>query len=408
MAAALFAVNQGLSVVQVGMTAEIVFASGCLDLLGIYPLGKKVYRQNPWSAIAALAPEAPRHPYARLQREELEGAFAEVLSFLQGMKLPYQREPERNLEVITPIGTVRPTYCVPETMWEGVRALREKAPCLLVDFKGLADFSAPQIVAVLKDHWPGLHSARISVPGTVCARTVSTGEPLALTLEMPDIRERLAEEVIRHLKGAEAVGFPAVLGLSRSRDVVSELGDRIGVPVFEIPTPPISVPGLRLSEAFTEGLTRRGLRNLPQMRVTEIRTGVDGEFRATVGDKAAVRTVKARGVVLASGRFWGGGLYAGRQGIRETIFDLPVYQPGSRREWHLKDFLDPRGHPANRAGLETDNMFRPLGISGRPAFDTLFAVGSVLGHQDWIRTKCGAGLAFGTAHRAVKAFTNLG
>ncbi len=56
------------------------------------------------------------------------------------------------------------------------------------------------------------------------------------------------------------------------------------------------------------------------------------------------------------------------------------------------------------AGLEIDNMFRPLDIAGKPAFKTLFAAGSILAHQDWIRMKCGSGLAIASAYAAVNAF----
>ena len=38
------------------------------------------------------------------------------------------------------------------------------------------------------------------------------------------------------------------------------------------------------------------------------------------------------------------------------------------------------------------------------AFENVFAAGSVLAHQDWIRTKSGAGLAIATAYGAVNAF----
>jgi glycerol-3-phosphate dehydrogenase subunit B len=67
---------------------------------------------------------------------------------------------------------------------------------------------------------------------------------------------------------------------------------------------------------------------------------------------------------------------------------------------------DPRGHPINRAGLETDAFFRPLDRSGDPAYRNLFAVGSILAHQDWMRMKCGSGLAVSTAFKAVNAFVN--
>jgi glycerol-3-phosphate dehydrogenase subunit B len=57
--------------------------------------------------------------------------------------------------------------------------------------------------------------------------------------------------------------------------------------------------------------------------------------------------------------------------------------------------------------VEIDDHFRPMNHHGRPAFNTLFAAGSILAHQDWKRMKCGTGLAVATAFGAVKAFINI-
>ena len=108
--------------------------------------------------------------------------------------------------------------------------------------------------------------------------------------------------------------------------------------------------------------------------------------------------------LVATGRFLGKGLYADRKIIREPLLNLPVYQPGIRPEWHRFDFMDARGHLINRAGLEIDDRFRPVDSSGKPVFENLFAAGSILAHQDWMRMKCGSGLAMATAFAAVHAF----
>jgi glycerol-3-phosphate dehydrogenase subunit B len=52
-------------------------------------------------------------------------------------------------------------------------------------------------------------------------------------------------------------------------------------------------------------------------------------------------------------------------------------------------------------------MFRPLDDSGRPAFETLFAAGSILAHNDWKRLKCGAGVAIASAYAAVNSMLKL-
>jgi glycerol-3-phosphate dehydrogenase subunit B len=181
----------------------------------------------------------------------------------------------------------------------------------------------------------------------------------------------------------------------------------LGVPVFEIPTIPPSVPGLRLKEAFERGLRTKGVEYFSQNKIIEVRHQADAYFELDIGRTTVQHTVQAGGIILASGRFIGGGLHADRKQIKETIFDLPVYQPGKRTEWHRRDFLDPSGHPVNRAGLEIDDSFRPLNSSRQPAFRTLFAAGSLLAHNDWKRIKCGAGVAIASAFGAVESFMRL-
>jgi glycerol-3-phosphate dehydrogenase subunit B len=407
LAASLFAVNQGLSCVEVGQVGEINFASGFLDLLGVHPAGQKSAWTDPWKGIDILVREIPNHPYARIPKSDIRTAFEEVLSFLAEGGLPYVRRVDQNSAVLTSMGTRKLTYCVPRTMWNGVEAMEKKMACLLVDFRGLKGFSARQIAAALQDDWPNLRTARVSFPDTEHLNEVYT-EHMAGTLILPQNREKLAQTLKPHIKDSQIVGVPATLGLYRTEEVVSDLENRIGVPLFEIPTLPPSISGLRLKEVFERGLRARGVRYFSQNRALAVRHPVDHHFEILIGRTAVEQVVRSRGIVLASGRFIGGGLHAGRQRIRETLFDLPVFQPGDRTEWHRRDFLDSRGHPVNQAGVEIDDAFRPLNSSRQPAFETLFAAGSILAHNDWKRLKCGAGVAIASAFGAVKSFLRIG
>ncbi len=406
LAAAMFAVDRGLSVVQVGQTGEINFSSGLFDLLGVHPVGERNVLTDPWAGIDALVRDIPDHPYARLPKEDIQIAFRELLSFLKETGLTYHRRMNHNSAVITSLGTTKLTYCVPHTMWNGVAALKKKPSCLIIDIRGLKGFSARQIAAALQNDWPDLSTGRISFPGMDHLSEVYM-EHMANSLILKENREELARAVRPHIKNAQIVGLPAILGLYRTHEVVSDLEKLIGVPVFEIPTIPPSVPGLRLKEAFERGLRAKGVQYFSQNRVLSVRAEGDEHFELDIGRTTIEHTVQSRGIILASGRFIGGGLCADRQRIKETIFDLPVHQPGDRAGWHRRDMLDPRGHPVNRAGLEIDDSFRPLNSSRRPAFRTLFAAGSILAHNDWKRMKCGAGLAIASAFGAVKSFMHL-
>ena len=404
MASAFFAARRGISTISIGITGGTIFASGFLDLMGVHPIGEKKSWHDPWAAINALIKDIPHHPYARVKNKGIRAAFKEVLSFLKEANLPYYKCKERNLEMITPLGTVKRTYCVPLTMVNGVRILKEKHPCLIVGFRGLYDFSAHQIVATFKEKWPGLRATIISFPNADRVTELFPGEIMAQALEVKNNRIKLIQALGPHVKDAQAFGMPAILGMHRSQEIAQELEEGIGVPVFEIPTMPVSVPGLRLNDAFARHLSLKGIRHYSQSRVRKVIHKPNGSFVLSIGNKTMEYTVRAKGIILASGRFGGGGLYGDRQRIRESLFDLPVYQPRDRNEWHREDFLDSRGHPANQAGIEVDDSFRPLNSSGHPAYERLFAVGSILAHQDWMRMKCGSGLAIATAYAAVNAF----
>jgi glycerol-3-phosphate dehydrogenase subunit B len=406
MAATVFAANRGLSCAQVGLTGEINFSSGFLDLLGVHPIGEKNVLSDPWAGIDALVRDIPNHPYAFLSKENIQAAFQELISFLNETGFNYHRKMNLNSTVLTSLGITKPTYCVPGTMWNGVTAFEKKPPCLFIDIRGLKGFSARQIAAALQDKWPALQTARVSFPGMDHLNEVYA-EHMANALELPENREKFAAAVQMYIKDAQIIGLPAMLGIYRTHEVVSDLEARLGMPLFEIPTIPPSVPGLRLKESFEKGLRAKDVRYFFQNRVRRVRAENNQNFEINIGRKTTEDTIQARGIILASGRFIGGGLYADRQRIKETIFDLPVHQPNNRTEWHRRDMLDPEGHPVNRAGLEIDDSFRPLDSVHQPAFRTLFAAGSILAHNDWKRLKCGAGLAIASAFGAVKSFIRI-
>jgi glycerol-3-phosphate dehydrogenase subunit B len=374
-----------------------------LDLLGVHPVVEKRAWSDPWAALDALVRDLPEHPYARLNKSDIKAAFAGILTFLEETGLTYHRDIDRNTGVLTSLGTVKSTYAVPHTMWQGVRVLKEKPACLIVDIRGLKGFSARQIAAALNTDWPGLRSARISFPDSDHLIEVYT-EHMANALLLPQNREKLARVIRPLIIESTIIGLPAILGLYRTHEVISQLEELIGVPIFEIPTIPPSVPGLRLKEAFERGLRSKNVQYFSLTKALKVRPTAAGRFETQIGRDEVEHVVDSRGVILASGRFIGGGLFANRTRIRETILDLPIYQPDSRHDWHHRDFLDPRGHLINQAGLHIDDSFRPLNDSGNPVFETLFAAGSILAHNDWKRLKCGAGLAIATAYGAVNAF----
>jgi glycerol-3-phosphate dehydrogenase subunit B len=401
MAATLFATRRNVDTVQVGVTGEINFASGLFDVLGVHPLDKGIRCADPWSGIEQLTIDEPRHPYTRLPVDRIRQSVEICLEFLESAGLPYTTNGHRNSRIVTPAGTIKTTYAVPKSMAAGVAALADQTPTLLVDLFGLKGFSARQIIETLGPRWPGLQCVRIKFPGT--SGELYT-EHAARALDMRETRRQLAAAIAPHMGSARAVGVPAVLGIYRTMEILADLERSLKVPVFEIPTMVPAITGLRLREAFEQRLPQMGVRTYYQQQVLEAQVMPDNTFEFLVGSEAPDLKVKARGAILASGRFFGKGLRADRRRIRETIFDLPVSQPKERTLWHHKDLLHPQGHLINRAGLDIDDGFRPVDADNHPIHRNLYAVGSILAHQDWIRQKCGSGLSIATAYGAVNAF----
>lgn len=396
MAASLFAAKSGLSVVQTGATGGIDFSTGFIDLLAVHPIAEGRVWSDPFAALAALRRDLPRHPYAHVSDDEIRAALDAFTAFLGGQGLCYTGRPGQNTPTLTTAGTIKPTYFLPCSAWNGVEALAAKAPTLLVDFHGLKGISARQIAEVRPD-WPGLRAVRVRFPG---ASGELYPEHMAWSMADPTRRQELAAVVAPLVGDAEYVGFPAMLGMTDTAAILAHMEELLGRKVFEVPTLPPSIAGPRLRAAFDRGLPALGVRTHTQKLVTGVETTDDG-FVFTAGRGPGLR-IMARGAILASGRFFGKGLKATRHGVSEAVFGLPVAQPQHRDAWHRAEFFDPHGHEINQAGLETDDRLRPLDANGAPFHPRLHAAGAILAHQDWMRMKCGAGLAIATALKAVR------
>jgi len=116
------------------------------------------------------------------------------------------------------------------------------------------------------------------------------------------------------------------------------------------------------------------------------------------------RRVGVKAVVLAAGKFLGGGLEK-TGAFREKLFGLPVVvhdgaEPG---EVFIEKVLGLRvtgPHPVFAAGLRINPRLQPASADGEPIFANLFAAGAILAGADYIADGCGAGVALATGAQA--------
>jgi glycerol-3-phosphate dehydrogenase subunit B len=358
---------------------------------------------SPALALPEFAAANPQHPYRQLSIELLRGSLDWFKTRLSDQG--YRGGLDENFFVPTAVGAAKPTALLPETMAAG--DLRQGGRFVFVGLRGLKDF----FPAYLADN-----VARAERPGDapVTTRVVELAPPLgragdvsslgfAQRFEQADFRDAVLTELDRNLVPGEIVGFPAVLGIGGAGEVWRELETRLGHPVFEVPTLPPSVPGIRVYETMTSALRRQGARLVVGSTVAgaERSNGLlEGVVAHTAGRPL---TYRARSFVLATGGFASAGLELDSTGrVRETALDLPVAGlPGANEPLFGTGYFDE--HALSRAGVAVDESRRPVDGEGVPVYKNLHAAGATLaGAVPW-REGSGNGLSLASGYAAASA-----
>ncbi len=398
------------------------WGAGTLDILGYLP-GEEGAVKRPLAAISQL-PDG--HPY-RLAGD-VAGVLATFVALTEEIGLPFQREVGRRLTQInadsenlllpSPVGAARPAFAAPVGQLGG--DLSRPEPMLIVGFTGLRDFY-PQLIAenLTRQGYPA--RAAFLPLAVVSGRRDNTAVSIARELDNPDQRQKLAQALRPLLKPGERVGLPAILGLDDHMQALADLQGLMGTAVFEIPTLPPSVPGMRLFRALEERLQRLGVRVEVGMEVTGANRGWRPETRDSqspisnlqspisiewVETETSARPLKhrARAFLLATGGILGGGFESDVNGrVWEPIFNLPLTAPQKRSGWFRPAFLDPQGHPVFNGGVAVSPDFRPVDGAGRPLFANVWAAGGLLANFDPILERSLSGTAVVTGMAAAQA-----
>jgi len=390
----------GLRVVTVAKGyGSLRLSPATIDILGYSP--EPV--DSPAAELPGFAETHPEHPYALIS----PAVLAESVRWLKEHvdTYAYVGDPSANMLLPTAIGVPRPSAVVPETMAGG--DLRGAGPVAIAGLGVLKDFHA----ALAAEN---LQAATTAYGRTVEARPVLLNPPtdgiadvgalaLARLFEDAAFRGAVAAELRAAVRGEEAVGLPAVLGMDQARSVWTELQQTVGRPVFEIPTAvPPSVPGMRLARALQERLRRAGGRFVLGSQATgpELRNGQ----LAGVQIRSAARVTPriCRWVVLATGGLASGGIEVDTSGVAsERALGLPVHAPGPDQAGFGPSYLG--DHPMETAGLRVDGSLRPVGPDGEPVYENVYAAGAVIGGARPWREKSGDGISLSTGYLAAEA-----
>lgn len=371
--------------------------TGCIDVIGYHPEDAERLVESPVQAIQALAKISPNHPYHLLGIEQLESALNNFMDLCNTHNLPYSGSLDQNWYLPSPSGALRPTCLAPASMVSG--DMRSKKEMLIIGFKGFPDFYPHWIADNLIKQGIPSRSIILDLP-SLQQKSFITSRVLAESFDQAPFVEEFLQILEARLRidetlTAPRIGLPAVLGLKNHALVMQTLHKRLSREIFEVPTLPPSIPGIRLHQLLVKVIQANGGRVYDGMQVTKAEFTQDKTI-SKVWSEAAARHKphSAKEFILATGGLLGGGFFASySDGIQEQIFQLPVEAPQDRNLWFDRQFLSPQPHAIYTSGIKINQDLRPIGIDQNELARNLRVVGANLAGGDYLRQRALDGVA---------------
>jgi glycerol-3-phosphate dehydrogenase len=375
--------------------------TGCIDIIGYQPPDYLRMVTSPIGFLEKFIKSNPEHPYALVGLLALESAIQSLLKLFQDSKYPFHGSMDTNILLPTSLGSLRPSCLIPETMIAGNVA--DRSPMLIVGFNKFLDFF-PDLIADNLNAQNILARALILDLPSLYDRKFITAMVLARLFEDPEFRQEIIDALKPKLGNAGRIGFPAVLGLQNSRQVMEHLQLSLGLPVFEIPGLPPSIPGIRLHNLLVSAIEQN--HGTVHNGMTVSRVSSEDKLIQTVWSEAASRLKPhtAQKYVLATGGILGGGIFANHDGYaQESIFSLPLSGREQPTRWLRNEFLADEGHPIYTAGVRVDPAFHPVDKMNQEVYQNLYVVGGMLANCDPVSERSLEGIALATGFKVGEA-----
>lgn len=374
------------------------YGPGVIDLLGSKE-GAMI--TNSWEESGHLP---MLHPYKILGENRVRQGVKQFLHQMEAAGYPFIfRDNGENLLLPTALGSIRPTYLAPLAQAQGDLEIGGKIKLLGVE--GFYYFSPRLAAANLskalnkrgKENeitW-GMLQLGVIRPGPISAYD------LALWLDHPGHVGEMLKQLLPQLGQEERIGFPAILGLANHRQVLARIEEAAGRRVFEIPTIPPSVPGIRLHQILSMLIREQGIdciiTGYPAAAVER-----KGDFVHCVQVAAPGKNISYQGekFILATGGLGSAGLVSGPGWVREPLFNLPVYHHQEVGRWSTSNILEEQ--PYACFGIRVDQKMGSLDAQGQLCYVNLHAVGSILAHFDGVAEKSAGGVDIATGFIAGK------
>jgi glycerol-3-phosphate dehydrogenase subunit B len=407
-------------VLRKGQSAT-AYSSGAIDVAGYMP-GSCYPFASPIEGMISLANSHAFHPYGFLEDvssaviEETELSEYHMGEAISWLKDELEETPaslhgslDKNIDSITMLGTTKPTCLLQKSMNPG-NLMSDPDSCLLfVGFPGHQDFDAEVAARTfvdnqLSDKTPPrkVGHCKLSVSPHGSKQNISSIELARHFDHGGDEMEPMLDDLTHEAEsvGATHIAFPPVLGLHHPHRIREALEQATGTTVFELLALPPSIPGMRL---------QRSLENVFKNSGGSLMIGYECQPKALsdtdinslqVRGPARSLTIETKAIVLATGKFIGGGVAGKKDGLRETVFDIPVvteqYESARNippRELTKRIAISQDGHAIYGCGVPVDGSLKPLGRNGKTVAENIFCAGSAIAGYRYPTEKSGLGVA---------------
>lgn len=343
------------------------------------------------------------HPYRVAGKHALNIAIKAFDEITQDADYPFSGSLSQQLFIPTAIGALHCTAYAPLSL---TRSQTPKGtPIAIGSIAGLRDCFPEMVVKNLRANGYSVdRSIQLSLPGSEPSRDLYPTD-LADRFEDSSYREQVARLWKPRLSGIHCLGIPAVLGLRQPHQVFQSFRELLGVDLFEIPTPPPNLPGLRLEKVLFNTAIHFGVNiilgssaagRIDRSRKLKRVSGI------TLHSPNNSHHLETQNVILATGGFLHGGLVAHRDGsIQESVFNLPIDYPENRQALLSPSLFDEQ--PYEMHGVRVNSQMQPLDLKGEPVYENLFAAGGIIAGADRSSEGSRQGIDLATAQRAVEA-----
>jgi glycerol-3-phosphate dehydrogenase subunit B len=194
--------------------------------------------------------------------------------------------------------------------------------------------------------------------------------------------------------------MPAVLGLTHDSEVHHEFEKETGHPIFEIPTVPPSVLGLRLFDRLRRHLQETGVEMIWAAPAHNAEVSNGRCVRIHLKSAGRDQPIEAKAFVLALEDAVDGAWRAGAHTVRDPFFHQVLAQHATPTERTDESLFQPQ--PFAAIGYPVSDRLQPMDNNGHPLAANVFVAGGGIAGYDPTGIKARGGMAIATGYRAAQ------